>query len=153
MCLKNTAWIQYVYVWRQYSCSVEPLYLRWEWAINLSTIMCMFFRFLGQKSSRRALFWINTGDGRHIQRGWFNFDINEPSWCVRVCVPASQTHLYEDSTLLRCRCLKIQRCHGMQTEWRVSTSPQSEETCPQSWHSTFCVAPTSTFMGWLIIRV
>lgn len=63
------------------SSTFWPLYLRWEWAISLSTTICIFFRFLGQKSSRLALFCRNTGWRRN---GHFNFDIIKPGW--RECV-------------------------------------------------------------------
>lgn len=53
-------------------------------------------------------------------------------WCAR-CGSALKSHLYEDSTLLHRHCLKTQYCRGLQTEWKVSTSQQSEETYTQTW--------------------
>ena len=148
--LKPTVgWTEYNKYEVNISCCFAPLYLRWEWAINLSITICMFFRFLGQKSSRLALLWRNTVCTRNLKKR--NFPVNTIKTllvCEIVCVSALSSHLYEGSTLLHHRCLKNPRCHDFQTEWKVSASPQSEVTyqknitlnfpCDTIWNIAMC---------------
>lgn len=87
-------------------------------------------------SGRNHLVWLYSGgtlDEREIKKG-------HKTWLLRVifCASALKSHLYEDSTQLHRRCLKSQCSHGLQMEWRVSTSQQSEGTYPQTKQFILC---------------